>query len=151
MTSWWTAVTASLKPPSGTRLYCSDSGSKWCVTMSITLSLSSWLFDGGHKTQSELSDVSPISLNQHFSWEILVFEMVCLSLPLSLPRSSPTKISYLTNIGWQRVESKNPKCTVCTEIQFIFMEYMDAELTRRLSTYDAFYLVFQKLCVFTYT
>ena len=34
------------------------------------------------------------------------------------------------------------KVIVCTQIQFIFIAYIGAELTRILSTYDAFYLVF---------
>ena len=34
------------------------------------------------------------------------------------------------------------------EIQFIFKDDIDAELTRILSTFDAFYLAFLELCIF---
>ena len=37
---------------------------------------------------------------------------------------------------------------IMRQIQFIFMDYIDAELIRRLWTYEAFYLVFLEFYVF---
>lgn len=37
---------------------------------------------------------------------------------------------------------QNPKCKVCAKIQFIFMDYIHAKLSRLLLTYDSFYLEF---------
>lgn len=34
------------------------------------------------------------------------------------------------------LKRQSPKCEVCMEIQSIVMDYTDAELTRRLLTYD---------------
>lgn len=46
------------------------------------------------------------------------------------------------------LRQQNPKCGVCRQIQFILTDYIDAEFTRILPTYDAFNLEFLGLYAF---
>lgn len=59
-------------------------------------------------------------------------------------RSSPTKITQRTNRDRQWVEvTKN----VCVEMQFLFIDYSDAELTRILWTYEAHLVFLELFCI----